>query len=81
MDPPTLNEASLRLRLSMPPPSSKIVAFPPFALDLRAGSLLRDGAAVNVRPKTFAVLEYLAEHPGELVTKRALLDAIWGDSR
>jgi len=66
-------------RVSMPPPSSQIIAFPPFALDLRAGSLLRDGAAVNLRPKTFAVLVYLAQHPGELVTKHAFLDAVWGD--
>ncbi|MEO8604645.1 MAG: AAA family ATPase [bacterium] len=63
----------------MPPSSSHIVAFPPFALDLRAGSLLRDGVALNLRPKTFAVLVYLAQHPGELVTKHALLDAVWGD--
>src|SRR5262249_12376841 len=32
---------------------------------------------VPLRPKTFAFLQYLAERPGELVTKRALLDAVW----
>ncbi len=63
----------------MPPLSSQIVAFPPFTLDLRAGLLTRDGVARNLRPKTFAVLVYLAQHPGELVTKQALLDAVWGD--
>jgi hypothetical protein len=34
---------------------------------------------VALRPKTFAVLQYLAQHPGDLVTKQALLDSVWGD--
>ncbi len=32
-----------------------------------------------LRPKTFAVLQYLAAHPGDLISKQALLDAVWGD--
>jgi TolB-like protein len=55
------------------------IVFPPFRLDLRAGQLLRDRTPVHLRPKTFAVLCYLAERPGELVTKDALLDAVWND--
>jgi DNA-binding winged helix-turn-helix (wHTH) protein len=53
------------------------IDFPPFRLDLRAGQLTRDGAPIALRPKTFAVLRHLAERPGELVTKQALLDAVW----
>jgi DNA-binding winged helix-turn-helix (wHTH) protein len=30
-----------------------------------------------LRPKTFAVLRYLVDHPQELATKTALLDAVW----
>src|SRR5262245_25933027 len=56
-----------------------IIAFAPFQLDLRAGQLSRDGVPVPLRPKTFAVLQHLAQGPGELVTKQALLDAVWGD--
>jgi len=56
-----------------------LISFPPFALDLRAGLLRRDGNPVALRPKTFAVLEHLAQHPGELVSKRALLDSVWAD--
>ncbi|MEO8604036.1 MAG: transcriptional regulator [bacterium] len=66
----------------MPTPTaadSAIIAFPPFQLDLRAGQLTRDGAPLRLRPKTFAVLHHLAERPGELLSKQALLDAIWGD--
>lgn len=58
-------------------PSLTAIAFPPFELDLRAGLLRRDGAPLSLRPKTYAVLLHLAERPGELVTKRALLDAVW----
>jgi DNA-binding winged helix-turn-helix (wHTH) protein len=63
------------------PPSARaeLIYFPPYRLDLRAGQLYRDGTPVRVRPKTFAVLQHLAERPGELATKQALLDAVWGD--
>jgi len=53
------------------------IEFPPFELDLRAGQLRRDGTPIPLRPKTFAVLQHLAERPGELLTKEALLDAVW----
>ena len=39
---------------------------------------MRDGTPIPLRPKTYAVLRYLAERPGALVTKRELLDAVWG---
>lgn len=55
------------------------VHFPPFELDLAAGRLTRGERPVALRPKTFAVLCYLVSRPGELVTKEALLDAVWGD--
>jgi len=51
--------------------------FPPFCLDLDAGQLLRDGKAVTLRAKTWAVLHYLVEHAGCLVTKHELLSAVW----
>jgi DNA-binding winged helix-turn-helix (wHTH) protein len=65
------------------PPSAPtglhLIDFPPFQLDLRGGMLRRETASVPLRPKTFAVLQHLAERPGELVSKQALLDAVWGD--
>jgi DNA-binding winged helix-turn-helix (wHTH) protein len=66
----------------MPPSTSSaqaIIGFPPFQLDLRAGQLRRGVTPVPLRPKTFAVLQTLAERPGELLTKQALLDAVWRD--
>jgi DNA-binding winged helix-turn-helix (wHTH) protein len=35
------------------------------------------GKTVKLEPKTMAVLVYLADRPGEVVTREALLSAIW----
>jgi DNA-binding winged helix-turn-helix (wHTH) protein/tetratricopeptide (TPR) repeat protein len=57
----------------------RAIAFGPFVVDLDGELLLRDGAPVALRPKTWAVLRYLVERPGSLVTKDELLDGIWPD--
>jgi DNA-binding winged helix-turn-helix (wHTH) protein len=51
--------------------------FPPFHLDAGNAQLWRDQERIILRPKTFDVLRYLVDHPGELVTKATLLDAVW----
>lgn len=51
--------------------------FPPFRLDPINAQLWRNSVEIALRPKTFEVLRYLVDRPGELVTKAALLDAIW----
>jgi DNA-binding winged helix-turn-helix (wHTH) protein/tetratricopeptide (TPR) repeat protein len=71
-----------RPRIATPPSISNapsIIDFPPFQLDLRAGQLRRGASPVPLRPKTFAVLQTLAERAGELMTKQALLDVVWRD--
>lgn len=60
--------------------SSQTVAFPPFLLDPSSGHLLRDGEAIHLRPRTWKVLCYLAERPGQLVTKDELLSSVWSDA-
>src|SRR5215471_5297138 len=52
--------------------------FPPFRLDLGGERLWCERDTIALRPKTFAVLRYLAERPGQLATKDELLDAVWG---
>ncbi|MBX3638669.1 MAG: winged helix-turn-helix domain-containing protein, partial [Rubrivivax sp.] len=54
------------------------LVFGPFVLDGPGGRLLRDGTAVDLPPKPFAVLAHLAARPGVLVSKDELLDAVWG---
>jgi predicted ATPase/DNA-binding winged helix-turn-helix (wHTH) protein len=52
--------------------------FDPFVLDIAAAQLSRDGQVLALRPKAFALLQALAQRPGELVTKDELLDTVWG---
>lgn len=54
------------------------VRFDAFELDETNALLLRNGKAVNLAPKPFAVLCALARRPGALLTKRALHDDVWG---
>ena len=55
--------------------------FPPFRLDTVNQCFWRgEGVAeerILLAPRAFAVLRYLVEHPGRLVTHAELLDALW----
>ena len=53
--------------------------FPPFHLDRVNAQLWRGEEEISLRRKTFDVLLYLLDHAGQLVTKAALLDAIWSE--
>jgi adenylate cyclase len=56
---------------------SRPIVFSSFRLDRRSGQLTRAGTPIPLRAKTWAVLLYLAERPGVLVTREELLDAVW----
>jgi len=51
--------------------------FDRYVLDLDRGSLLFDGNEIALRPKTFAVLHYLVDNCGRLVSKDELFAAVW----
>src|SRR5215831_14694056 len=51
--------------------------FPPFRLDPMNQCLWREEDRISLAPKTFAVLQYLVENPGRLVTQEELLEAVW----
>src|SRR3954467_428648 len=55
----------------------KSYRFGPFLVDRRSACLRRDGVVVPLRPKTFDVLTYLAQHPGRLVPRTELIDNVW----
>lgn len=57
--------------------SSPSLAFGRFQLDPSSGRLQDPSGPLPVTPKTFAVLEHLVAHAGQLVSKRQLLDAVW----
>jgi predicted ATPase len=52
----------------------------PLQLDLANECVWRGAQAIPLRPKTFAVLRRLVQHQGQLVTKAALLDAVWPET-
>jgi TolB-like protein/DNA-binding winged helix-turn-helix (wHTH) protein/cytochrome c-type biogenesis protein CcmH/NrfG len=60
--------------------SHSIFCFGEFSLDADSGVLLKYGTEVKLRHQSFEVLRYLVEHRGRLVTKKELLDAVWGDT-
>ena len=51
--------------------------FDRYILDVDRGSLLVDGSEIALRPKTFAVLRYLVENSGRLISKDELFAAVW----
>jgi DNA-binding winged helix-turn-helix (wHTH) protein len=51
--------------------------FGPFELQPDNRRLLKDGAAISLRPRAFDLLLALVERAGHLVTKDELLDQVW----
>ena len=56
------------------------ILFHPFRLDTGNERLWRGSQVVSLRPKSLAVLRYLAEHPGRLIARKELLNAVWLDT-
>jgi len=54
--------------------------FAGFTLDSSNQCLWQNGSQIALPPKPFAVLRYLAENPGRLITHDELLDALWPDT-
>jgi two-component system KDP operon response regulator KdpE len=68
--------AALR-RVEAPPPSEPIVRGD-LVIDRERFRVLRDGEELRLTPKEFELLIFLAQHPGRVLTHRAILKAIWG---
>jgi Tol biopolymer transport system component/DNA-binding winged helix-turn-helix (wHTH) protein len=55
-----------------------VARFGPFTLDVRSGELRNGSTRLKVPDQSIAVLQALLERPGELVTREALRDRLWG---
>jgi formylglycine-generating enzyme required for sulfatase activity len=55
----------------------RVLWFDLFALDLTRGCLRMGEQDIDLRPKAFGVLCYLAENAGRLVSKQELYEAVW----
>ena len=53
--------------------------FQSFTLDLQRLCLRGPAGEVDLRPKSFEVLRYLAEHAGRVVPKEEMIRAVWPD--
>jgi predicted ATPase/DNA-binding winged helix-turn-helix (wHTH) protein len=51
-----------------------------FTLDLAKGCVFKGIQEIKLRPKVYEALKYLVEHPGRLVGKQELMQAVWPDS-
>jgi pimeloyl-ACP methyl ester carboxylesterase len=56
------------------------LSFGRFSLDPANESLTSHGRPIRLRPKSFALLAYLAGAAGRVVTKHDLLDTLWPDT-
>ena len=54
--------------------------FGDFTLDLARGCVLKGIQEVKLRPKVYETLKYLVQHPGRLIGKQELMQAVWPDA-
>jgi predicted ATPase/DNA-binding winged helix-turn-helix (wHTH) protein len=60
--------------------SSLNYQFGEFTLDVVRGCVLKAGEEIKLRPKVYETLKYLVEHPGRLIGKQELMQAVWPDA-
>ena len=61
-------------------PKPQFYEFGDFRLDATKRRLLRGGEPVQLTPKVFDTLLYMVEHRGDVITKDALMAALWPDT-
>ncbi len=58
-------------------PEPTTLSFQDLALDLLSRRVTRGGIAIDLRPREFALLEYLLRNPGKVVSKTMILSHVW----
>lgn len=72
--------AALRRAAVKEQPEARSIKIGDFYIDFETRSVTVQDRNVHLTPKEFELLLYLAQHPGKVITHRALLSAIWGDN-
>jgi two-component system, OmpR family, KDP operon response regulator KdpE len=78
-----IEELLARLRAALrraAAPGEPVVEIGDLTIDLDKRSVQRNGEAVPLTPHEFALLRYLAQNEGRLLTHRAILREVWGPS-
>jgi heavy metal response regulator len=68
-------QALVRRSTRVPEPSTLTVE--DLVLDLLSRRVTRGGKAIDLRPREFALLEYLMRNPGVVVSKTMILSHVW----
>jgi DNA-binding winged helix-turn-helix (wHTH) protein len=64
-----------------PPATSRLIRFGTFEVDPKSRELFRQGLRIKLQEQPFHILSMLLEHPGEVVTREELRQALWpGDT-
>jgi DNA-binding response OmpR family regulator len=58
-------------------PEAAVLEVGDLVIDVRARTAVLAGRMLELRPREFDLLAYLAARPGEVVTKRTLLADVW----
>ena len=65
------------LRRALTPDADPVLVVGGLAIDTRSRTVTLDDALVELSPREFDLLAYLAARPGQVVTKRELLTEVW----
>jgi DNA-binding response OmpR family regulator len=65
------------LRRALTPDADPVTVVGGLQVDTRARTVTLDGAPVDLSPREFELLAYLAARPGQVVPKRELLTEVW----
>jgi DNA-binding response OmpR family regulator len=81
--PVVAKELSARIRAmlrrsSIAPPTGAVTTSGSLEVRPREGTVLRHGKPIALTTTEFRLLEELAAHPGEVVTRETLLQRVWG---
>lgn len=66
------------LRRIRPALAAEILTHGELAMDLAAHRVTRKGRELRLGPTEFRLLRHFLEHPGRVLTRDQLLDAVWG---
>jgi two-component system KDP operon response regulator KdpE len=70
--------AQLRRSNAASASEAPVIALGDFRIDLPQHRVVVRGQEIHLTPKQFDLLVVLARHPGQVLTHRALLHAVWG---
>lgn len=76
--PELLARAKALLRRAAPELIADKLRIADIELDRAAHRVTRGARQVRLRPTEFRLLEFLMEHPGRVISRARLLDAVWG---